>query len=615
MRAIEEMESSKWWNEAALAWTQVTGYVRARLLASLALVVVASALTALSPLALKSIVDHLTGGPQDAAFALGMLVALYVLAQWLSRGLVELRVLAYAYAERRVHRIVTERVVEHVMRLPLRAHMSTQTGAITQTLQNGSQGCQMIAHQLVFTLFPGIVELTTVIVVLVQFEQPMFVALYAAAAVCYATAFATASVQSAEAARSAAAMEVGTQAVMTDCILNYETIKSFTAERAVQNRVSDALAQTELHWLRYYNKYTFGRLAAATIYGVFSAIMILYALEQMRQGNLTIGGFVLVNTYMLQLIRPIEMLGGSLQSLSQAAALLTNMRALLREGVEPSGGDDVPAKPEAASLEFQSVSASLCQGRRILQHVTFAVPAGKTLAIVGATGAGKSTIARLAIRLHEPDSGRIALDGVPITLLSPHSVRDAIGVVAQDTILFNDTIRNNIAIGKPGATEAEIVEAAKFAQLHDLVVTWPAGYDTIVGERGTRLSGGERQKVAIARVVLKQPRIYLFDEATSALDSQTEGEILRRLRANADSRTIVLIAHRLQTVMTADEIIVLSDGMIVERGTHSELLCIQGHYSQLWQKQQQPSVPKQRNEWRSEDDGAVYLHTRERRDI
>lgn len=336
--------------------------------------------------------------------------------------------------------------------------------------------------------------------------------------------------------------------------------------------------------------WAFNGLAVAMIFAAFLGATVLYAANEVLGGRMTVGDFVLVNSYMLQVVRPVEMLGYAMQCLSQGVAMLQKMLALLRERPEPQTADGRVQFGEPGKLEFDAVSLSYGPGRSVLRGVSFKIPAGKTLGVVGASGSGKSSLVRLLVRLLEPDSGRILLDGVPISELSLPRLRQAIAVVPQDTVLFNDSIAYNIALGRPGSSQNEIVEAAKLAHLHDFIMSLPERYETKVGERGVKLSGGERQRVSIARAAIKRPRIYIFDEATSSLDSNTEREILSNLQEISRSSTTLVIAHRLSTVVHADALIVLEDGIVAERGTHASLLSQKGRYAALWEAQQQGSV-------------------------
>ncbi|MEA3178854.1 MAG: ATP-binding cassette, subfamily heavy metal transporter [Gammaproteobacteria bacterium] len=574
----------------ALIWTDATGFVRFRLMVALLLIMIASAMTALGPVALKLVVDGFTGQAGAAGTSAVVLIGLYVLSQWVARTAGEIRGLVYARAERRMSRMLSERLFAHVMRLPLKFHLDRQTGAISQTLDNGLNGYQMVLHTLVFTILPVATELGTVVVVLSRLDHPAFLGLFSGAIVAYGVVFWYSAVTIMAAAHAASDSQVNATAVMTDSILNYETVKYFTAESVVQQRVSRALIQTEDGWVGFFRRYAYNGLFIATIFAGFLAVTILYAAREVHSGRMTVGTFVLVNTYMLQIVRPVEQLGYAMQMLSQGLAFLGKLFEIFREQPEVAAGVEDSAPGGAGRLEFAQVAVAYRSDRVILTDINFTLPAGKTLGIVGGSGSGKSTLVRLLVRLIDPDAGRILLDGVPVRELPLGWLRQAIAVVPQDTVLFNDTIGYNIAFGKEGSTQAEVEHVARLAHLHDFIMSLPDGYDTKVGERGVKLSGGEKQRVSIARAAIKRPRIYVFDEATSSLDSNTEREILKNLREISRFSTTVVIAHRLSTVVHADEIVVLDGGTIVERGTHSTLLRQHGRYAALWEAQQQGTV-------------------------
>lgn len=548
---------------------------------------------ALGPLALKHIVDSLDARSSSSRSAIAWLVVLYVASQWTARSIGEARALVYAYAERRMFRMLSEKVFSHVMRLPLRFHLQKQTGGVNQTLQNGLQGYQTVIHHSVFTLLPVVAEFATIVVVLVSLRQPVFLAYFAAACAAYAGVFAVSTARVKKVAEAAAERSIDATAIMTDSILNYETVKYFTAEEVVQKRFGHALLATEREWLGFYRTYAFGGLVVAAMYALFLGVTVAYAAHQVETGAITLGAFVLINSYMLQAIGPIEAVGYAVQGLSQGAAMLANLAALLDEKTESDEYGSNDERTEPGSLRFDGVSVGYSSHRMVLNNVTFTIAAGRTLGIVGESGAGKSTLVRLMTRLVEPETGTIYLDGVPVTCLPPNVVRKAIAVVPQDTILLCDTIANNISLGRPGCSRDEIERAARAAQLHDFITKLPQGYDTPVGERGTRLSGGERQRVSIARAVLKRPRMYVFDEATSSLDSSTERQIALSLQQVSRARTTMIIAHRLSTVVHADEILVLDSGTVVERGTHATLLERNGRYASLWRAQQVAGRPHQ----------------------
>lgn len=568
-----------------MLWQLATPLVRRRLGVVVILVVAAAVLTALSPVALKLIVDELAGRSGGRSVSLLVLVGLYVVTLWLARTANEVRSLIYATAEQRVFRALSEQVFSHLMRLPLRFHLERQTGAVSQTLDNGVEGLRLILYHLVFTCLPVTVELITVLLVLVGQVAIPFLFLFCGALVCYVAAFGYSAGTITEAARVASTARVDAAAVIADGLMNYEVVKSFTAESLIQNRVAEELGRCEAEWVSFYRRYALNGLVVATVFAAFLASTVFYATEEVQQGRMTIGAFVLVNTYMLQVVRPVEMMGYAMQGLSRGVVMLEKVVQLLREPTEPGprAGRNATAGP--GSLEFQSVCVSYAVGRPVLDQVSFRVPAGHTLGIVGPSGSGKSTVVRLLLRLLEPELGRILLDAESIAGIALQDLRRSIAVVPQDVVLFHDTLRYNIAFGRVDATLEEIEGAARIAQLHDFVMTLPEGYRTVVGERGVKLSGGERQRVSIARAVLKSPKIYVFDEATSSLDSPTEQEILRNLRTISRANTTVVIAHRLSTVVYADEIVVLHSGRIAERGTHQSLLRLNGKYAALWKAQ------------------------------
>lgn len=566
-------------------WGNASHFVRVRIFAVLLLVVVAAVLNAMSPLALKLIVDRVAGGHGATVVPLSSLVAIYVACQWFARTAGEARGLLYARAERRVFRAVSERLFTHLMHLPLRFHLQRQTGAITQTLDSGLEGIQLIMHHLVFTVLPVMVELGAEIVVLGRVVSVTFLGLFCTAIVCYSLVFCSSAGKIIRAGRAASEARVEVGAAITDGLLNFEIVKCFAAEELLQTRVCRELDRCEERWVFFYRQYAVTGVMVASIFVAFLAATIIVAAVQVHSGQMTIGTFVLVSTYMLQLAKPIEMLGFGIQGVGQGAAMLEKMRELFRECREPEGRGSSHVASGAGSVEFEEVSVAYRPERPVLKRVNFRIEAGRTLAVVGASGSGKSTMVRLLMRLLEPDSGMILFDDLPISAIPLSDLRRAIAVVPQDTLLLNDSLRNNIAFARPGATHEDIESAARIAHLHDFILGLPEGYETAVGERGVKLSGGERQRVAIARAVLKKPRMYIFDEATSSLDSRTEGEILAALRHISRSTTTLIIAHRLSTVVNADEIVVLEGGEVVEHGTHSGLLRRGGRYAALWSSQ------------------------------
>jgi ABC-type transport system involved in Fe-S cluster assembly fused permease/ATPase subunit len=575
-----------------LVWSEASRFVRVRLIAVLSLVITASVLTALGPIALKLVIDAFTGQAHGSSASPVLLLGAFVLAQFLARTADEIRGLIHARVERRMFRALSERLFAHLMQLPLRLHLQRQTGAVGQTLEQGLQGYRMILYHLVFTLLPVTAQLGSVVLVLAGLARPVFLGIFCAAVACYGMVFAYGAARVSRAARAASAAHVAAHAAITDSVLNYETVKYFTAESVVQARVGEALSRTEAEWAGFYRRYTWSGLRAATVFSIFLAAAVLCAAREVEAGRMTVGDFVLINTYMLQIIGPVEMLGYAMQAFSQGVAMMERMMALLRETPEPKSRCDLALLGGPGTLEFQEVSLCYRPGHAVLTGVSFDVPGGRTLGVVGASGSGKSTLVRLLVRLLEPDSGRVLLDGVPISEMPLATLRQAIAVVPQDTVLFDDTIAYNIGFGRSGASRQEVERAAMLAHLHEFIMSLPDGYETRVGERGVRLSGGERQRISIARAALKRPRVFVFDEATSSLDTHTEREILANLREIARATTTLVIAHRLSTVADAHEIAVLDSGTVVERGTHEELLVLGGHYAALWAAQKQGASPQ-----------------------
>jgi ATP-binding cassette subfamily B protein len=509
----------------------------------------------------------------------------YVASQYFASIVQEIRGVVYGRAERRMMRTLNERLFAHLLRLPLQFHLSRHIGGITQSLSNGQQGFQTTTHILMFSILPAIFELVTIVVVVRTLHMPVLFMLFSASILGYALVFTYAARSTVKVARRATEAQVAASGIMTDSLMNCEIVKHCAAEAAMERRVGAVFGQTESAWVDYYRQFARNGILAQSVNAAFKIATILYAVHKLRQGEITIGTFVLVNTYALQIVRPIEMLGYAVQLLSQGIAYLLQTLDLLREQPENLlAGASVSTG--RGRIVFEGIEARYGNSKTILENVSFEVPAGSTVAIVGRSGSGKSTLGRLLTRMIEPVQGRILLDGVPITSLQLAELRSVIAVVPQDTILFNDTIAFNIGFGKQGSTEREIEVAARRAHLHEFISKLQNGYETVVGERGLMISGGERQRVAIARAVIQKPRVYLWDEATSSLDSTTEREILRNIAEVGESATTIMIAHRLSTVVHADQIIVLNEGRVVERGTHDELLRRNGQYATLWWGQQ-----------------------------
>ena len=566
-----------------LLLAETDSFAMRRLAIAVLLMLAGSLLAAATPVIFKAVLDAFGAVHKDSlSFGLPLLMIAYVLSLWLARCLNELRWLVHGRAEQRFIRRLSGRVFAHLLALPLRFHLDQKTGALSRTFANGILGYRILLDHTVFSVLPAVVQLAAMGAILGHLYRPAFLLILGLAIIAYLTAFGIGTSRISEPVRSLSAAEIDASGIMTDGLLSLETIKCFTAERRIVARLDSAMARGESHWVRFHHRRAALGLSVATIFALSLGSTLIVASGEVTRGTITVGDFVLVNAYILQIVAPLETLGIAFRDLAQGMAFIERLLGLVAEVPE-----DLPVRralPQggAGELVFEHVSFSYRPGQPVLTDVSFRIPARKTVAIVGESGSGKSTLVRLLVRLVEADEGRILLDDMPITDLSPASLREAIAVVPQDTVLLNDTIAGNIAIAAPASTEKEIARAARLARIHDLITGLPLGYRTLVGERGLKLSAGERQRIAIARAALAQPRIWVFDEATSALDAMTEREILVRLPGITQGATTLLISHRLPAVMHADEILVLRHGAIAERGRHADLLNREGAYAALW---------------------------------
>jgi ABC-type transport system involved in Fe-S cluster assembly fused permease/ATPase subunit len=539
------------------------------------------------PLVMKSVVDRLD--VQTAMVAVPVaLLATYGILRFSATMFAELRDVVFVPVTQRAIRRLALGVFRHLHSLSLRFHLERQTGGMTRDIERGTRGISTLLSYLVFSILPVILEFTLVAVVLISKFDWRFAAITFGAVIVY-IGFTVAVTEWRMAIRRQANeldSKANTRAV--DSLLNYETVKYFGNEEYEARRYDENLRKYETAAVK--NEASLGLLNIGQSLIIAAAVTVLMVLvaDGVAMKSLTLGDLVLVNGLLIQLYIPLNFLGMVYREIKQAMLDMDRMFRLLhehREVEDKPGAPELPPGP--ATVEFRHVDFYYERARQILFDVSFTIAAGHRVAVVGHSGSGKSTIARLLYRFYDVAAGAILVNGADVREAKQASLRAAIGIVPQDTVLFNDTILYNIRYGRPEASDAEVYEAARAAHIHDFIVTLLAGYETMVGERGLKLSGGEKQRVAIARALLKNPRILIFDEATSALDSRAEKAIQAELERISVGRTTLVIAHRLSTVMDADQILVLSHGRIVERGTHRQLLDAQGEYARMWALQQQ----------------------------
>ncbi|KAF0111559.1 MAG: ATP-binding cassette subfamily B bacterial [Rhodospirillaceae bacterium] len=563
--------------------------IKRRVVVSLVLLLAAKMANATIPLFFKQAVDALSMGHETIgmrALPVGLVLA-YGLARMLSQGFDELRDALFAKVAERAVRALGLQTFRHLHALSLRFHLERQTGGLSRAVERGTHGVEVLLRLTLFRAGPSVLELLFVCGVLWMLYDWRFAlaTLVTIGGYVLFTFVVTEWRMQFRQTMNATDSEANTKAI--DSLLNYETVKYFGNEEHEARRFDLALAAYERAAVRVKASLSFLNIGQGGIVAAGLVVIMLLAAHGITRGTMTVGDFVLVNTYLIQLYLPLNFLGMVYREIKQA---LTDMDVMFRlTGHTPEVIDPPDARAlvvDGGMVTFESVSFAYHPDRTILKGVSFVVPAGRTTAIVGASGAGKSTLARLLFRFYDATSGRIVIDSQDIRTVTQASLRAAIGVVPQDTVLFNDTVFYNIAYGRPTASRVEIEHAARVAELHDFIMSLPEGYETRVGERGLKLSGGEKQRVAIARTLLKQPPILIFDEATSALDTHTEQKIQNSLRRVSANLTTLVIAHRLSTVIDADEILVLANGGVAERGTHAFLLAQNGLYAGLWHRQQ-----------------------------
>lgn len=569
-------------------WPHGQWEMKIRVLIAVVLLIAAKVATVYIPLVFGKVVDIL-GQPPEAtiiAVPLALLIG-YGLLRVGQQGFAELRDFVFAKVGQRAIRNIALMVFRHLHGLALRFHLDRQTGGLSRVIERGIKGIDFLLRFMLFNILPTLLEITLVCGILWALFGYIFsvITLITVAIYIAFTLLFTEWRLKYRRAMNESDSEANTKAI--DSLLNFETVKYFGNEEHEAQRYDQSMQRYEHAAVKSLTTLSLLNVGQGVIIALGLTILLVLSGFRVADGTMSIGEFAAVNLYMMQLFQPLNFLGFVYREIRQSLVDMENMFGLLDVGREIADSED--AEPLAVSdgvVCFDNVSFAYDPRRPILQGLSFEVPAGHKVAIVGASGAGKSTISRLLFRFYDIDEGRITIDGQDIRDVTQASLRAAIGIVPQDTVLFNDTVFYNIQYGRPSASPSEVEEAARMAQIHDFVMSLPDGYNAKVGERGLKLSGGEKQRVAIARTILKQPQILLFDEATSALDTHTEREIQKSLDEVSANRTTLVIAHRLSTVVNADEIIVLDEGRIIERGRHGDLLAQGGAYATLWARQQ-----------------------------
>ncbi|MGR3703519.1 MAG: ABCB family ABC transporter ATP-binding protein/permease [Paracoccaceae bacterium] len=568
-------------------WPEDQPWVKRRVVYALLALLLGKIVAVGTPLLYKQAVDALANEGVSPLMlgAVGLTVA-YGMARLLSNGFQQLRDAVFAAVGQRALRALALETFTHIHRLSMRYHLTRKTGGLSRIIERGVKGVDFLLRFLLFSIGPLVLELVMIAAILFFLFDVWYLAVIVLTIAVYVWFTFAVTEWRVKLRKIMNDQDTDANQKAIDSLLNFETVKYFGAEAREARRYDRAMEQYESAALKTAYSLAFLNFGQAFLITAGLVIVMVMAAVGVERGALTVGDFVMVNAYMIQITMPLNFLGTVYREIRQALVDMGEMFDLLEQPAEVS---DKPGanvlKVQGGVVELRDVHFGYDPERTILKGVSLRVGAGETVAIVGSSGSGKSTIGRLLFRFYDVTRGAMLIDGQDLRDVTQTSLHDAIGVVPQDTVLFNDTIRYNIAYGRDGATEEQIMQAARDAQIHDFIMRLPEGYDTQVGERGLKLSGGEKQRVGIARTLLKNPPILLLDEATSALDTDTEQEIQGALARAAEGRTVLMIAHRLSTVADADRIIVLEDGHIVEEGTHTDLLSRKGRYWGLWQRQ------------------------------
>ncbi|MBI1888103.1 MAG: ABC transporter ATP-binding protein/permease [Nitrosomonadales bacterium] len=564
-----------------------------RVVVALGLLVLAKLANVSVPLVLKEIIDALDSSHAVLAVPVFLVIG-YGVLRLFSTLFGELRDAVFAKVTQRAIRRVALQVFEHLHSLSLRFHLDRQTGGMSRDIERGTRGISFLLNFMLFNILPTLLEIGLVAAILFSKYNAWFAVITFVTLLIYIAFTLFVTEWRMVVRRSMNDLDSKANSRAIDSLLNYETVKYFGNEQYEARRYDENMQRWEVAAVRNTTSLAYLNAGQSLIVAIGITALMLLAADEVVKGKMTLGDLVLVNVFMIQLYMPLHFLGFVYREIRHALADMERMFSLLHEHREIADAPDAQVLPvDQAGVQFERVSFGYAPDRQILFDVSFAIPEGRTVAVVGASGAGKSTLSRLLFRFYDVQQGRILINGLDVREVTQSSLRAAIGIVPQDTVLFNDTIYYNIAYGRPDATRDEIIAAAQAAHIHEFIESLPQGYESMVGERGLKLSGGEKQRVAIARAILKNPAILIFDEATSALDSKSEKAIQAELRTIAQNRTTLVIAHRLSTVVDADQILVMDRGRIVERGSHRELLAQNRIYAQMWnlQKQEEQIYP------------------------
>jgi len=569
-------------------WPKKRGDLKTRVSFAVIALVLAKIANVTTPLILGASVNSLTELSSGINLFMLVPVALiigYGIARIITFAFVEIRDALFSKVSQHSIRQISLNIFKHVHSLSLQFHLNRQTGALAKFIDRGTKGIDFLLRYVLFNIVPTFFEIFLVSGILFYLYGPWYAVITLTTVTIYSYLTFQITEWRNEFRRKMNQADNDVNTKMIDSLLNFETVKYFNNEQFEFKRLDKSLEEYEIAANKTRHALSLLNISQTLVIMTGITIMLVMSAYGIKNGDIDVGGFVVINAYMLQLYQPLSFLGSVYREIRQALTDMENMFSLL--DISPAIRNTLNKLPQSniAEIKFDNVSFDYDVRRTIINNISFTVPNGKKVAIVGPTGAGKSTISRLLFKFYEPKSGGIYINNVNTNTISQESLREIIGVVPQDTVLFNDTIYYNIAYGKAGSTKEEVISAAKNADIHDFISILPDGYETIVGERGLKLSGGEKQRVAIARTILKNPKIFFFDEATSALDTSTEKEIQKNLENVSKNKTTLIIAHRLSTAANADNIIVLDGGAIVEQGTHESLLAQKGKYFEMWGKQ------------------------------